>query len=150
MVWSLQAAPELTDQQFEQWNKLLEDRTGMQVMPQQRTFLQTQLGIRMRELGLTDYGQYYACVVDGLQGVVEWATLVDRLVVKETSFFRHRASAEFVRRLLQNRIDNQRLKSSFELWSVGCSTGEEPYSLAMVVNDCFELAGLDPYFGYCN
>lgn len=147
MVWSLQTAPALSDQEFDQWNKLLEERTGVQVLPQQRAFLQTQIGMRMRELGLESYNHYYEQVVGGLQGIVEWSILVDRLVVKETSFFRHRASIDYVRRLLQSRIDNQSLDDSFEVWSVGCSTGEEPYSLAMVVNDCFELAGLEPYYG---
>ncbi len=147
MVWSLQTAPELSDQEFDQWNKLLEERTGVQVLPQQRTFLQTQIGMRMRELGLDDYRHYYQQVIGGLQGIVEWSILVDRLVVKETSFFRHRASIDYIRRLVQNRIDNQSLSDSFEVWSVGCSTGEEPFSLAMVVNDCFELAGLEPYYG---
>jgi type IV pilus assembly protein PilK len=147
MVWSLQTAPELSDQEFDQWNKLLEERTGVQVLPQQRTFLQTQIGMRMRELGLDDYRHYYQQVIGGLQGIVEWSILVDRLVVKETSFFRHRASIDYIRRLVQNRIDNQSLSDGFEVWSVGCSTGEEPFSLAMVINDCFELAGLEPYYG---
>lgn len=147
MVWSLQTAPELSDQEFDLWNKLLEERTGVQVLAHQRSLLQTQISMRMRELGVDSYGNYYKSIADGIQGLVEWSILVDRLVVKETSFFRHRDSIEFVRRLLQSRIDNNRLHESFEIWSVGCSTGEEPHSLAMVVNDCFELAGLDPYFG---
>lgn len=147
MTWSLQTAPELSDLQFEQWNKLLEARTGIQVAPHQRSFLQIQLSRRMRELGIKHYAQYYGQVSSGVQGMVEWSILVDRLVVKETSFFRHRDSIEFVRRFLQNRINNQDLSDSFDVWSLGCATGEEPYSLAMVINDCFELAGLEPYYG---
>lgn len=147
MTWSLQTAPELSDLQFEQWNKLLEARTGIQVAPHQRSFLQIQLARRMRELGIKHYAQYYGQVSSGVQGMVEWSILVDRLVVKETSFFRHRDSIEFVRRFLQNRINNQNLSDSFDVWSLGCATGEEPYSLAMVINDCFELAGLEPYHG---
>ncbi|GAB3112976.1 methyltransferase domain-containing protein [Aestuariicella hydrocarbonica] len=147
MAWSLQTAPELSDLQFEQWNKLLEARTGVQVSAHQRGFLQIQLSRRMRELGIKHYTQYYGQVSAGMQGMVEWSILVDRLVVKETSFFRHRESIEFVRRFLQNRINNQSLDDSFEVWSLGCATGEEPYSLSMVINDCFELAGLEPYHG---
>ncbi|MEJ2445333.1 MAG: CheR family methyltransferase [Exilibacterium sp.] len=147
MVWSLQASHKLSDQQFDQWSKLLEERTGIQLASQQRGFLQTQISMRMREKGVNDYSQYFQQVVEGVQGLVEWSTLVDRLVVKETTFFRHRASVEYVRQILQNRINNHCLNGSFDAWSVGCATGEEPYSLAMVMNDCFELASLDPYYG---
>lgn len=146
-MWSLQKAPELSDLQFEMWNKLLEERTGIQLSEHQRGFLQFQLAARMRELDIKNYAQYYNQVCDGVEGTLEWLRLVDRLLVKETSFFRHRDSIEAVRKLLQEHINNQRLSESFEVWSLGCSTGEEPYSLAMVISDCFELAGLDPYFG---
>lgn len=147
MVWSLHTAPELSDQQFDAWNKLLEERTGVQILPRQRALLQTQLGMRMRELGIVSYNDYLAQVNGGVSGALEWSVLVDRLMVKETSFFRHRPSVELIRQVLQERINNRTLQGSFELWSIGCATGEEPYSLAMVVNDCFELAGLEPYYG---
>ncbi|NIB39616.1 protein-glutamate O-methyltransferase CheR [Pseudomaricurvus alkylphenolicus] len=147
MAWSLKQAPKLTDVQFERWNKLLEERTGIQVSPHQRGFLQIQLAKRMRELKVKHYNQYFDQVASGALGMVEWSILIDRLVVKETSFFRHRDSVELVRQDLQNRINNQVLTESFEVWSLGCATGEEPYSLAMVINDCFELAGLEPYYG---
>ena len=65
MIWSLQAAPDLSDKQFDQWSKLLEDRAGICLSDQQRVFLQTQVTMRMRELGQTDYSQYYNRVVDG-------------------------------------------------------------------------------------
>jgi len=147
MVWSLQATSAFSENQFTQWSKLLEERTGIQLSPQQKTLLQSQVSIRMRELGCNDYNQYFDTVTDGLSGLMEWSVLVDRLTVKETSFFRHRPSLEYVRRFLQNRINNRQLDNSFDIWSVGCASGEEPYSLAMVANDCFELAALDPYYG---
>lgn len=147
MIWSLQAAPDLTDKQFDQWSKLLEDRAGICLSDQQRVFLQTQVTMRMRELGHSDYTQYYNRVVDGVSGMMEWSVLIDRLVVKETSFFRHRPSVDCVRRFLQDQINNRTLESSFEVWSVGCSSGEEPYTLSMVINDTFDLARLDPYYG---
>lgn len=147
MAWSLQAQSELSDDQFMQWRKLLEERTGIQLTRQQKTLLQSQVSMRMRELGCDSYDQYFRQVTDGLSGMLEWSVLIDRLAVKETSFFRHRPSLEYVRQYLQNKINNQQLNSSFDVWSVGCATGEEAYSLAMVINDCFELAALDPYYG---
>ena len=147
MIWSLQAAPDLTDQQFDQWSKLLEERAGICLSDQQRVFLQTQVSMRMRELGHSDYSQYYNRVVDGVTGMIEWSVLIDRLVVKETSFFRHQPSFSFVRNYVQERINNSEIGDSLDFWSVGCSSGEEPYSLSMILNDCFELARLEPYYG---
>ncbi|MGD8175857.1 CheR family methyltransferase [Marinimicrobium sp. ARAG 43.8] len=147
MVWSLQSTEEFTESQFVQWSKLVEERTGIQLSVQKKALLQSQVSIRMREVGCTDYNQYFQRVTSGLAGLMEWSILVDRLTVKETSFFRHRPSVEYVRRTLQNRINNRQLDNSFDIWSVGCASGEEPYSLAMVVNDCFELAKLEPYYG---
>lgn len=147
MVWSLQQGPALTAEDFDQWRKLLEERTGISLGPQQQAFLQAQITMRMRELGFVDFAEYYRRVTDGIWGRAEWSVLVDRLMVKETSFFRHRHSYECVRQLVQSRIDKNQIDGSFDIWSVGCATGEEPYSLAMLINDSFELAQLKPYFG---
>lgn len=147
MAWSLRRLPALSDTQFVQWSKLLEERTGIQLAKSQKTLIESQLSIRMRELGYDDYDFYFEQVNDGISGMLEWSILVDRIAVKETSFFRHRPSLEHVRHYLQNKINNQQLPGGFDVWSVGCATGEEAYSLAMVVNDCFELAALDPYYG---
>lgn len=146
MIWSLQSVPELSDEQFALWSKLLEERAGVYLSDQQRTFLQTQVSMRMRELGFDDFGEYYRRVVDGVAGMVEWSLLIDRLVVNETRFFRHRASIEFVGRRVVEFLGQPQGNGKFDLWSVGCSSGEEPYSLAMVMNDAYHMAGLEPRY----
>jgi type IV pilus assembly protein PilK len=146
MVWSLQSVPVLSDAQFALWSKLLEERAGIYLSEQQRVFLQTQVTMRMRELGYSDYGDYYQYVMDGVSGMVEWALLVDRLVVNETSFFRHRSSIDFVGRQLAEVLRGASGNTAYDLWSVGCSSGEEPYSLAMVMNDAYLAAGLEPRY----
>lgn len=103
---------------------------------------------RMRDQGYEDYNAYFQFIAEeSIEAKLEWSRLIDRIAVKETSFFRHRESIEYVRNYLQQKINNQALHSSFDIWSMGCATGEEAYSLAMVVNDCFELAALSPYYG---
>jgi type IV pilus assembly protein PilK len=146
MVWSLQSVPVLSDDQFALWSKLLEERAGIYLGEQQKIFLQTQVTMRMRELGYHDYGDYYRCVVDGVAGMVEWALLVDRLVVNETSFFRHRPSIDFVGRQVAAQLQNSPANVAYDLWSIGCSSGEEPYSLAMVMNDAYHHAGREPRY----
>lgn len=148
MAWSLRTLPTLTEDQFLQWGKLLEERTGIQLVFQQKAWLESQMSSRMRDQGYEDYNAYFSFVAqESIEAKLEWSRLIDRIAVKETSFFRHRESIEYVRHYLQQKINNQALHNSFDLWSLGCATGEEAYSLAMVVNDCFELAAISPYYG---
>lgn len=147
MAWSLRTLPSLSNDQFSTWLKLVEERTGIQIVMQQKAWLESQLSHRMRELAIDNYDNYYHFICNGLNGHLEWAQLIDRVAVKETRFFRHRDSMDVVRDYLQQAINNNTRGNSFDVWSMGCATGEEPYSLAMIINDCFELARLDPYFG---
>jgi len=145
--WTSQSSLQFSEDDFEKWKLLLEEKTGIHLVPQQKMFLQAQLAIRLRELGGITLDQYDLRLKDGVNGIVEWSTLTDRLVVKETSFFRHRENCDFIRKLIQQRIREGSTGDSFDLWSVGCSTGEEPYTLAMISADCFEEASLDNYWG---
>lgn len=143
--WSLQKA-ELNEEQFTRWRNLLEDRTGMQLTIERKSFLETSLNIRMREIGCSSYDTYYEKLMSGLAGEVEWATLVDRLTVQETSFFRHPSSYELVANYCRKLYEEQGRKH-IELWSVGCATGEEPYSLAMVMDDLVSQQPDRRYYG---
>lgn len=148
MTWSFKKFDVLPESKFLLWEKLLEARTGIQLASQQKVLLQTQIAIRMRELGIADYDDYFNQVKqDNKQGLIEWQVLVDRLVVKETTFFRHRPSLDFVRQYLKNQIAQNRLNGCIDIWSVGCSTGEEPYGLAMLANECLSDSEQQVYFG---
>ncbi len=105
MSWSFKKFDVLPEGKFLLWEKLLEARTGIQLAPQQKVLLQTQISIRMRELGIGNYDEYYDQVKqDNKAGLVEWQVLVDRLVVKETTFFRHRPSLDFVGQYLKIKL----------------------------------------------
>jgi chemotaxis protein methyltransferase CheR/type IV pilus assembly protein PilK len=128
-----ESMPEMDDGQYARWKDLLEKRTGMILSDERRTFLLTNVSIRMRELGYRDFQEYYDHVLNGPTGAIEWTTLVDRLTVHETRFFRHQKSIRFLREVvLPEWLESGGNK--LNIWSVGCATGEEPYTLAMVVD----------------
>lgn len=150
MIWSFKKTDSLPEQQFFLWENLLEKRTGIQLARRQHVLLQTQVSIRMRELNIESYDEYFDYVQNDAEGIAEWQVLVDRLLVKETIFFRHRPSLGLVKKYLENKVSDAKLEhgaDSVEIWSVGCSTGEEPYALAGIANDCFEQREIPPYFG---
>lgn len=118
---------------FVRWVGLLEQRTGVVVAPQRKPFLVGAVRTRMREIGYSNFDQYFMHISAPGAGAVEWATLVDRLTVHETRFFRHMPSFELIReRWLPERLASG--LSSLHAWSVGCASGEEAWSLAMVLH----------------
>ncbi len=147
--WVLQAMRPMTDEEFNLWQALIEARVGMTVGAARRSFLGTSLSLRMRELGIHDYSVYYEKMVQGAGSAAEpeWAVLIDRLTVQETSFFRHQPSFDCYARHMASLLEATS-RQQINIWSVGCSTGEEPYSLAMQLQLQLEQAGRqDIYWG---
>lgn len=131
--WHLAPLVAMSDEQFVQWVELLEVRTGIHLPPERKSFLLTSLSTRMRELEYKDYESYYTYLMSGKQGDIEWEVLVDRLTVHETRFFRDEHSLNMIRTaFLPTYLDNR--NGPLRAWSVGCATGEEPYTLAMLLD----------------
>lgn len=147
-TWYYQAPPELTDEQYIRWQSLLEQRTGISFL-QHKSILQKGLSQRMREVGAENYEQYFQRVSAVPEGAVEWAQLVDRIAVKETSFFREPHSYEVLRKYLRGRLDGRFRHPDYtlDIWSVGCSTGEEAYSLAIAASDIIDYLAAKVYLG---
>ena len=146
--WSLQDVAALNEEQFALWRSLLESKTGMTVLIERKKFLETSISMRLRELEFANYDDYYAWLSNAslAQSAAEWSVLVDRLTVQETSFFRHASSYALVEQFVSRWLA-QKKSRSFSAWSVGCSTGEEPYSLAMLLHDMFEAEKEKFFFG---
>ena len=133
--WSgLDRLPEMGDAVFQRFAATLTERTGMRLPPERKTFLVTSVGLRMREVGFREYLDYLEFLGSGSRGELEWATLVDRLTVHETRFFRDPDAMAYVAhaclpRMLQRVAQGRPVHA----WSAGCATGEEAFSLAMVL-----------------
>lgn len=139
--WQLSHLGAMDDAELQRWIDLLEQRTGICLPKERQSFLLTSLGIRIRELGLTDYASYYRYLNEGIQGELEWELLVDRLTVHETRFIRDENALSLIRQhCLPDFHLSGDVKKALNIWSVGCATGEEPYSLAMVIDDYLEQA----------
>lgn len=144
--WQLHGVPGMDDAEFARWAELLEARTGISLPAARKSFLITSLALRMREIGCPDYSRYYTLVTSGPGGAVEWSVLVDRLTVHETRFYRHPGSLALLARHLKARC--ARLGPlSINAWSAGCATGEEAYSIAMVIEQQFSTHRGEHYFG---
>jgi type IV pilus assembly protein PilK len=132
---------------FDVWKAAIEERTGVQITPDRERALGLLLNRRMAELNLLDVDEYLNQALDVTRGAEEWSGLVDSLLVKETSFFRHPPSFDYVAQWVKETVSDKGFVGPLWLWSLGCSTGEEAYSLAITVDRAMREAGREPRFG---
>jgi chemotaxis protein methyltransferase CheR len=124
----------ISDADFFLFQRLIEKDAGIYLAPAKKSLLVGRLSRRMRELGLSDLRKYYKRV---LADPAEHTRMVDQISTNETQFFREPIHFEFVeRRVLPRWISQaeagERMRN-VRVWSAGCSTGEEPYSIAMTL-----------------
>lgn len=129
----------LEDGHYQLWVDCFEQETGIVVDQRREPFVRRQLEQRILELGFADPDEYFERLLQPAAGEGERRLLLDRLLIKETRFFRHRESHDFVRHIVHGRAAAGR--ESLNLWSVGCSTGQEAYSLALDAIEGFGAAG---------
>ena len=130
-------SPLLSEPQFIKWQAMLEDRTGMFISIEHRSLLESNLAIRMREIDCQDVDAYFDIVSSKPDGIREWTILLDRIMVQETRFYRNPESLALVAKFLEQRLNSKDMdgKPALNLWSVGCSSGEEPYTLAILCQE---------------
>ena len=130
----------VTDKEFGLFQKLIYEKAGIYLAAPKRALVDSRLAKRIRELGLDSFAAYYHHVVDDRDGA-ELIELLDRISTNETRFFREPRQFEFLEtRILADwaakAAAGMRLRRILA-WSAGCSTGEEPYSLAMMLRNHF-------------
>lgn len=136
--------PVLTDAELKLLQALVYQECGMHFDERRTHFLQDRLQRRLRECQLDSFYSYYRLLISQ-QGKEELAKLLEHLTVNETSFFRNKAQLElFQRDILEDIVKRKHEARDFGLrfWSAGCSTGQEPYTIAMLVADGLAYASL--------
>jgi len=133
--WPMNGIKDISDIEFKLWSELLKERTGIVLSKQRKSFLLSKLTIRMQELGIEKYREYFSYVTFATTGSrLEWEILVDRLTVHETRFFRDARALSFITKAYFEKLNFSETIPNVHIWSVGCATGEEPYSLMMYID----------------
>jgi chemotaxis protein methyltransferase CheR len=112
------------------------EQTGISLSEHKRELVYGRLTKRLRTLGLGTFADYCSHLTDDNNG--ELLELINAITTNLTSFFRENHHFEYLEQtvfpeLIASRNNNRRIR----IWSAGCSTGEEPYSIAMMVRECF-------------
>jgi chemotaxis protein methyltransferase CheR len=121
---------ELAPEQFRSISRTVYDVAGIQLRPGKEGLVRSRLAKRLRALGLATYEDYLARVAADATGR-ELAEMVDALTTNKTNFFREPAHFDFLR----ERVLPTLPATPARIWCAGCSTGEEPYTLGMVLHE---------------
>ena len=125
--------PELTDAEFHQLSQLVYQHAGIHLSPQKKELVRSRLTKILRTRALTSFQDYYQLVLQDTTGL-ELTNLLDAISTNQTAFWREPKHFEFLGQdLIPALVKRTGGALKWRFWSAGCSSGEEPYTLAMVL-----------------
>ncbi|HRH78288.1 MAG TPA: protein-glutamate O-methyltransferase [Cellvibrionaceae bacterium] len=120
-----------TDQEFTDFARLIYDRLGIFLPDSKKTLLMNRLWKRVDACGFDNYRDYY-CFILSKKGYSELELALDLITTNETYFFREQKHFDY---LLHHIVPRAKPADVLRIWSAAASTGEEPYSIAMLLAD---------------
>jgi chemotaxis protein methyltransferase CheR len=133
----------LEPQEFRRIAKAVREYAGITLLDSKMALVQARLAKRLRALGMTEFGAYCRVIESrSEEALCERQELITAITTNVTRFFREPHHFEMLRtRVLPPLIERARKGGRVRLWSAGCSTGEEPYTIALTLLDSLPDAG---------
>ncbi len=128
----------LTDKDFERFSRLVYDHCGIKLPAHKRSMLEARLRKRLREHNLANFEEYAELVFSQEDSTEELVKLIDVVTTNKTDFFREPAHFDYLVNSCLPFLVNSfgaGIHQPLKVWSAGCSTGKEPYTLAMVLKE---------------
>jgi chemotaxis protein methyltransferase CheR len=132
------SAATLSNADFVRLSKLIQDFCGIKLPPAKKTMLEGRLRKRLEALDMKSFGRYCDYIFDPKNAGEEYVYMLNAVTTNKTDFFRESNHFDYlVDRVLPELVSSRGLGNGkpLNVWSAGCSTGEEPYTLAMVLSD---------------
>jgi chemotaxis protein methyltransferase CheR len=130
----------LTDPEFRAFRKLIYEETGISLGEHKRQLLRSRLAKRLRHFGFASYGEYYDYLMQQDPDRAECRKMINCITTNKTDFFRESHHFDYLRDKVFPQLRERAARGGpcrLRIWSAACSTGEEPYSLAMTVREQF-------------
>lgn len=121
--------------QFAKLSKIIYDRSGIHFPDAKKYVLESRLSRRLQELEMTDYDEYIAFLTIGPYQQDEFQEMFNKITINETSFFRNEPQLDvFEKQVLPELLESRKSLKRLRIWSAACSSGEEPFTLAIQVH----------------
>jgi chemotaxis protein methyltransferase CheR len=134
--WVSGRAVTMTDEEFVLIRDLIADYCGIFFTEAFKYLVERRLQSRLPVHGLTTFRDYYRLLKYGPDAAQEYDEVVERVTTNETYFFREPYQLKaFTDEVLPSILESRKGDSPLRIWSAGCSTGEEPYTIAMLIDE---------------
>ena len=121
---------------FEKLRGLIYDECGINLSPDKKTMMEIRIRRRLGTLGIVSFGEYCNHVFTREGRARELVNLIDVITTNKTDFFREAGHFDYLAtKALPDLAARKGAGRKALFWSAGCSTGEEPYTLAMVLSE---------------
>lgn len=127
----------LTEEEFSKFAKLIYDESGIYLKDSKITLLSNRLRKRLTALNIPEYAEYYTYIqtLPQKEKMIEYDKLLDVVSTNETYFFRNERHFEALSQICLPEIAKTKNNKRLRIWSAACSTGEEPYTIAICIKE---------------
>ncbi|MDR0338885.1 MAG: protein-glutamate O-methyltransferase CheR [Desulfovibrio sp.] len=135
---SLGKSLKVSNEEFFQLRDFIYEQSGIFIAEARKYLVENRLSNRLRELNLKSFGEYYYYLRFDPNRRTELTKLFEVITTNETSFWRNPPQLEvFQNKVMKDELEKLRLAriKKLRIWSAGCSTGEEPYTLAIILHE---------------
>ncbi|GAB4373598.1 MAG: protein-glutamate O-methyltransferase CheR [Calditrichia bacterium] len=132
---------EILQQTFEVFRDLIYNKSGIYLSDKNKKIFENRIQKRLHQLKIDTYEDYLSQIIQGRTNNDEVNYLVDTITVKETLFFRNMSQLRAFEKVVFPEILKNKLNvegGSIRILSAGCSSGEEPYTIAIILHDKFQ------------
>jgi chemotaxis protein methyltransferase CheR len=150
MTTSAPLKGKISDEQFKFFTEYLASRYGLRIAKEKRSLLESRLISRLNTLKFDTIEQYIDFTFNSKDSNNEYQYFVEQITTHKTFFFRENYQFEFLSKNIEAYLKKRGAGNMVHAWSAGCSTGEEVYTLGMVLNEKrkdisldFKLVGTD-------
>lgn len=127
---------ELTSGEFERLSKFIFREYGIKLPPHKKLMLQGRLRSRLRACNYDNFSSYIDFLFSNEGQQIELVQMIDVVTTNKTDFFREPDHFDFLfNTVIEDFFRQHKYASNFKIWSAGCSTGEEPYTIAIILNE---------------
>jgi chemotaxis protein methyltransferase CheR len=131
----------MDDRDFVKFQTLIQQRTGIHLRDGKHVMLASRLIRRLRHHGVASFSEYYGLLTHAESPASEMVDFINCVTTNKTSFFRESHHFDFLANTLLPEMKKAGTSREIRIWSAACSTGEEPYSIAIALLEALRRIG---------